>query len=43
MNPANYRLSKEILQDMIDRDFQTQFHPHMTYQDKYGAGKTSVD
>ena len=26
MNPANYRLSKEVLQEMIDDDYRKKFH-----------------
>ena len=34
MNPANYRLSKEVLQDMLDDDYNKRFHKFETVYDR---------
>lgn len=43
MNPANYRLSKEILQEMLDEDYDKKFHRNETYYDKYNPGLSPQD
>ena len=43
MNPANYRLSKEILQEMLDEDFNKKYHRFQTHFDKFNPGLSSND
>ena len=33
MNPANFKLSKEILQEMLDEDYKKKFHQFETIYD----------
>jgi hypothetical protein len=43
MNPANYKLSKEILQQMLDDDYKKRFHQFETIYDKDIKGKSPAD
>ena len=43
MNPANYRLSKEVLQEMIDEDYKKRFHKFQTVYDTQVKGVSPAD
>ncbi len=43
MNPANYRLSKEVLQEMLDEDYKKKFHQFQTIYDKDVKGLSPAD
>ena len=43
MNPANYRLSKEVLQEMLDADYKKQFHKFETVYDTQVKGQSPAD
>jgi hypothetical protein len=43
MNPANYRLSKEVLQEMIEEDYNKQFHQFESFYDKQVQGLSPAD
>ena len=34
MNPSNYRLSKEVLQEMLDQEYRKRTHKFETVYDK---------
>lgn len=43
MNPANYRLSKEVLQEMLDEDYNKRFHQFETIYDRQVKGDSPAD
>lgn len=43
MNPANYKLSKEILQEMLEDDYNKRFHQFETIYDKQVQGLSPAD
>jgi hypothetical protein len=43
MNPANYRLSKEVLQEMLEEDYNKRFHQFETIYDRQVQGQSPAD
>ena len=43
MNPANYKLSKEVLQEMLDDEYDKKFHKFETIYDKEVKGQSPAD
>ena len=43
MNPASYRLSKEVLQEMLDDDYNRRFHQFETIYDRQVKGESPAD
>ena len=43
MNPASYRLSKEVLQEMLDEEYNKQFHQFETIYDRHVKGQSPAD
>ena len=43
MNPANYRLSKEVLQEMLDDEYNKKFHQFETIYDRQTKGLSPAD
>ena len=43
MNPASYRLSKEVLQEMLDEDYNKRFHQFETIYDRQVQGQSPAD
>ena len=43
MNPANYKLSREVLQEMLDADYNKNFHKFETIYDRDVQGKSPAD
>ena len=43
MNPANYRLSKEIIQEMIDEENRKENHPYESLHDRFEKGQSYYD
>ena len=43
MNPANYKLSKEVLQEMLDDEYKKKFHRFSTIYDKETKGLSPAD
>jgi hypothetical protein len=43
MNPANYRLSKEVLQEMLEEDYNKKFHQFETIYDRQVKGQSPAD
>lgn len=43
MNPANYRLSKEVLQEMLDEEYKKKFHQFETIYDTQVKGSSPAD
>ena len=43
MNPANYKLSKEVLQDMLEEDYNKNFHKFETIYDRQVQGLSPAD
>ena len=43
MNPANYKLSREVLQEMLDNDYNQKFHKFETIYDREVQGKSPAD
>ena len=43
MNPANYKLSKEVLQEMLDEDYNKKFHKFETIYDRQVQGDSPAD
>ena len=43
MNPSNYRLSKEVLQAMLDDDYQKKVHQFETVYDNQVKGLSPSD
>ena len=43
MNPANYKLSREVLQEMLDGEYNKNFHKFETIYDREVQGKSPAD
>ena len=43
MNPANYKLSKEVLQEMIDSEYKNEYHRYETFYDTDIKGLSPAD
>ena len=43
MNPANYKLSREVLQEMLDTEYNQKFHKFETIYDREVQGKSPAD
>ena len=43
MNPADYRLSKEVLQEMLDADYNQKFHQFESIYDREVKGLSPAD
>ena len=43
MNPANYKLSHEVLQEMLDGEYNKNFHKFETIYDREVQGKSPAD
>ena len=43
MNPATYKLSKEVLQEMLDDDYNKKFHQFETMYDRQVQGQSPAD
>ena len=43
MNPASYKLSKEVLQDMLEADYNKKFHKFETIYDRQVQGQSPAD
>ena len=43
MNPANYKLSSEVLQEMLEDDYNKKFHQFETMYDKQVQGQSPAD
>ena len=43
MNPANYKLSKEILQEMLEDDYNKRYHQFETIYDRQVKGESPAD
>ena len=43
MNPASYRLSKEVLQEMLEDEYNKKFHKFETVYDRQVTGMSPAD
>ena len=43
MNPANYKLSREVLQEMLDTEYNKKFHQFETIYDREVKGMSPAD